>query len=206
MLVATVWQSALWPSNHVPGAIAIGAVLIVCGLVARQAPRALLATGAFALLVGVVIAGYPWQGHYLRERYTFNPGFNYLGRTWAFFRGVRHSRVGVVGTFGGFFSYPLYGLDGSNRVQYVALRGPHGSFTQITSCRGWRDAVNAGRFRYLVTTPSRDPWRPKALGPSPAAAWTASDPAARVLLTRRAQGQPITVFELHGRLSSAACG
>jgi hypothetical protein len=113
--------------------------------------------------------------------------------------------VAVAGTFGGFFSYPLYGVDDSNRVQYVGRHGAHGSLTPIGSCGAWRSALNRGGYRYVVITPSRDPWRPKLLSYSPEGAWTASDPAARVVYTRLALGQRITVFELSGRMDPASC-
>ncbi len=159
-----------------------------------------------ALLIALAAAGYPWQQHYLRGRYAFHPGVSSLAKAWALFRGVHGARVGLVGTFGGFFSYPLVGTADSNHVQYIAKRGPHGSFTALTTCQQWRTAVNAGHYRFLLTTPARDPWRPKALQASPEGAWTASDPNARLLYTRRAAGQRISVYELRGRLDPRACG
>ena len=102
----------------------------------------------------------PLQGHYLRGRYAYQPGVSYLAKVWALFRTVHDARVGVVGTFGGFFSYPLYGLDLSNHVTYVAQRGPNGSFTPIATCARWRSQVNADHLKYLITTPARDPWHP----------------------------------------------
>jgi hypothetical protein len=197
--VATLAQSNLWPSGHLAPAIAIGVVAAALTLTGRS--RVALA----AFLAVAVVGGYFLQRHYLRGRYTFQPGVSYLAHTWAFFRGVHHARVGLVGTFGGFFSYPMYGLDDSNRVQYIAHRGPHGSFTPIGTCAEWRAAVNAGNYRYVVTTPARDPWHPKQLDPSPEAGWTASDPAARVLYARQAVGQPISVFELRGPLDPRTC-
>jgi hypothetical protein len=113
--------------------------------------------------------------------------------------------VGVVGTFGGFFAYPLDGLDDSNRVQYLAMRGPHGSFTPIATCAQWRSAVNDAHLTYLVTTPARDPWHPRILSPSPEDAWTASDPAARPVFTALAKGQPIAVYRIRGQLDPASC-
>jgi hypothetical protein len=100
----------------------------------------------------------------------------------------------------------LWGPDDSNRVQYIAARGAHGSFTAISSCRQWRAAVNAARYRYVVTTPARDPWHPKQLHPSPESGWTGSDPAAHLVLSRKATGQPISVYEIQGRLNPARCG
>ena len=174
--------------------------MIVAGVARRSPPAA----AAVAALI-VVIAGYPLQRHYLHRRYAYQAGVSSLAHTWAVFRGIRNARVGVVGTYGGFFSYPYFGLDVSNPVQYVGARGPHGSFTPITSCPAWRRAVNAGRFRYLVTTPARDPWHPKPLHTSPEASWTAGDPAARRIYSKRAFGQEIAVFALSGPLNPSGC-
>ncbi len=201
VLVATLVQARLWPSRQLPGVFAMLAAVALVFAVSRRS--GLTAVVAAALIV--VIAGYPLQRHYLHRRYAYQPGVSSLARTWAIFRAVRDARVGVVGTFGGFFSYPYFGLDVSNPVQYVAAHGPHGSLTPITSCSAWRRAVNAGHFRYLVTTPARDPWHPKPLQPSPEARWTAGDPAAHLIYARRASGQRIAVFVLAGPLNPAGC-
>ncbi|MBV9798155.1 MAG: hypothetical protein JO039_08935 [Solirubrobacterales bacterium] len=220
VLVATLAQPSLWPSRHATVAVLAGfAVLLGASAVlafatgrapgqragARQSPLLALAATAAVALIAAAGAGYALERHYLRGRYTYVPGVSSLSRVWALFRSVHDSRVGVVGTFGGFFSYPLFGLDSSNRVQYVAQRGAHGSFTPIRTCSGWRTAVNDGRYRYLVTTPARDPWHPSTLEPSPEWTWTGSDPAARVIYSQRALGQPIVVYELNGPLDPFTC-
>jgi hypothetical protein len=210
-LAATLIRGSLWPDRHLLGVLLVAAALMVAGVAVlalrlRTPPRAALLGGAVVLIVAGAAAGYGWQRHYVRGRYQFNPGVSYLARAWAMFRDVRGTRVGVVGTFGGFFSYPLFGPDSSNRVEYVGIRGPHGSFAAITSCRRWRKAINAGRFRYVVTTPARDPWHSKRLGTSPEGRWTGSDPHARLVLGRRARGRLIAVYEIRGRLDPAACG
>ena len=193
LIVATLTQTRLWPSHGLLGAVAVGAA----ALVTVRRPRALM----LAIPV-LAIGGYPLQQHYLRARYAFHPGISSLAHVWARFRGIHHARVGIVGTFVGFFSYPLYGVDDSNRVQYIARRGPHGSFTPIGSCREWRLAVDRGRYQWLVTTPARDPWHPHRLGPSPEAGWTAP---ATVVYRQLADGQPITIFRLDGPLDPAGC-
>jgi hypothetical protein len=215
VLIATVAKPSLWPDAHAAGAVGLG--VIALGVVAALSygrsriptgwrfTRALVAAAAALLVLAGAAAGYAWQRHYLRGRYVFRPGVSYLARVWAMFRPIRQARVGVAGTYGGFFSYPLFGDDLSNAVQYIAHHGPHGSFTPIASCPAWRAAVNSGHFRYLVTTPGREFWRPKQLLPAPETRWVASDPNARVLYTRRALGQTITVFELRGSLDPAAC-
>ena len=201
VLVTTLIDARLWPSRQLPGVFAVLAGTLIVAAVARRSGFAAVAAAALI----VVIAGYPLQRHYLHRRYAFQPGVSSLAHTWALFRGIRNARVGVVGTFGGFFSYPYFGLDVSNPVRYVGARGPHGSFTAITSCADWRRAVNAGHFRYLVTTPGRDPWHPKPLQASPEARWTVADPAARRVYSARAFGQQIAVFVLSGPLNPAGC-
>jgi hypothetical protein len=209
VLTATLAQGRLWPSHHVAAALGASAVVVAIGalgvLLARQRTRVPALAAATALVVAGTAAGYSWQRHYLRGRYAFHPGVSYLSSVWALFRDVHDARVGVVGTFGGFFSYPLFGVEDSNRVEYVGARGAHGSFTTIASCSGWRDAVNRGHFDYLVTTPDRDPWHPKPLRPSPEDDWTRPDPAARVVYSRRATGQTISVFALRGPLDATTC-
>ncbi len=220
LLVATLAQARLWPSHHLGVALIIGALVAAAALaaaagrawIARRDGRQLFARpirialiAASVTLLIAVPAGYALQRSYLRGRYVYHPGISHLAPVWALFRRVHDSRVGIVGTFGGFFSYPLYGLDDSNRVLYIGRRGAHGSFTAIRDCAAWRAAVNAGHFDYVVTTPSRDPWHPRTLGPSPEGAWTGTDPAARPAYRAIALGQPIVVYRIRGRLDPAGC-
>jgi len=212
VFAVTVSQPALWPNAHAAGAIAIGvAALVAVALIAlgRQA-RVSLGTALSGAAIALVVlaggaAGYRLQGHYLRGRYAYRPGVSYLAKVWALFRSVHDARVGVVGTFGGFFSYPFYGLDVSNRVQYVAERGPNGSFTPIGTCARWRSQVNADHLKYIITTPARDPWKPNVLTPAPETRWTATDPAATPVFKEQALGQPIVVFRITGPLDVAGC-
>ncbi len=209
-LLATLIRPSLWPDRHVLGVALVAAALLLAGLALvafrlRAPSRVLVLCGAAVLLIAGAAAGYGWQRHYLRGRYQFNPGVSYLSHVWAYFRGVHDARVGVVGTFGGFFAYPLWGPDDSNRVQYIGARGPHGSFAAIASCPQWRRAINDGRYDYVVTTPARDPWHPKRLSRSPEDRWTGSDPNAQLVLSRRALGQRIAVYRILGPLNPRAC-
>ncbi len=208
--VATIAHVALWPGRHAAGAAALGGAILAAGLIVtalrrlRSARIAGLAAAALLACAGAA-AGYPWQRHYLRGRYVYQPQISHLSVAWAYFRGVHHARVAVAGSYGEFFDYPLFGLDDSNRVEYVAQTGPHGSFTRIPGCRAWRAAVNRGHFRYLLTTPERDFWNPAQLRPAPERGWTIGDPAARVVFQEQVTGQPVDLFELSGPLDPSRC-
>jgi hypothetical protein len=212
LLIVTLVQGRLWPQRQLLGALGIGAAVVLVGwaiasgLFARLRVRRALLFGALAaLLLAGAAGGYAWQKRYLRGRYAFQPGISYLGHVWAMFRSIHDARVALVGTYGSFFAYPLYGLDDSNRLEYVGNRGPNGSFTPIATCAAWRSALNAGHFQYVVTTPGRDPWRRKRLTFSPEGGWTGSDPAARRIYTKLATRQRIAVYRLAGPLNSAGC-
>ena len=210
LLAAALSYTRWWPSAHLPAQLAVaGAVLAAAAAPAltRRRPRLRrpLALGAAALAALLLVLGHSGQRDYFRHRYTFVRAIAARSQMWAQFRTVHGARVGIVGTYGGFFAYPLYGLDASNQVSYLARRGPHGSLSAIASCPAWRAAVNAARLDYLVTTPGRDPWHPHAVYPSPERHWTANDPAVRVTFSRSAGGQPITVFRIRGMLNPAHC-
>jgi hypothetical protein len=145
--------------------------------------------GALAL---VAVAGWQTRGEYLRVRYaSAQPGMPAVF-DWA--RDVRDERIGIAGFFQ---QYPLYGLDLSNRVQYVGREGDHGAFFEIGDCRAWRRAVHAGRYRFVVTSAAfaADREEPRQAG------WTRTDPSATEVL----QSGLASVFELEGRLTTEGC-
>jgi hypothetical protein len=205
LLVAALSYTRWWPSAHLAAQLAVGAAVLVVAVASRSNLHRPLALVAAAAAVVLIVLGHAGQRDYFRHRYTFVRAIAARSQMWALFRGVHGARVGVVGTYGGFFAYPLFGLDDSNRVSYLARRGPHGSLSAITSCPAWRVAVNAARLDYLVTTPGRDPWHPHTVPPSPERGWTATDPAVRVVFSRSAGGQPITVFRIQGPLDPHRC-
>jgi hypothetical protein len=211
---ATADRASLWPHQHYRAAIVFGVVILASGMAVVWAPLALtrwrasriaLVTGAVILLGASAAAGYPWQQRYLRRWYGPKPKTSELARVWDYFRGIRDARIGLVGTYGEFFSYPMMGQDDSNRVQYIARHGPHGSFIPINSCQEFRRAVSAGHFRYLITTPTRNFWDPHRLAFSPEGGWTISDSNARLLFSYLAAGRRVSVFRLSGMLDPGEC-
>ena len=113
----------------------------------------------------------------------------------------RRRRGERIGIDGGELHYPLFGTDLSNHVQYVGRDEPDGGFARIVTCPEWRSAINAGRYRYVITVP----WGIQSLSPgepSPQAGWTASDPAAEVVLR---PGADMTIFRVDGPMDPRAC-
>ena len=156
LFVATPGLRNMWTANYdLSGAHAAVLPLILVMVIVVLRPWSLIPLGrplvrvtaaALALslvLVGVAV-GYSGTQDYLRHRYTDKYGRLAIYKVWRWARGLHHTRIALAGTFGWFFSYPLWGLDDSNRVGYMGQRGAHGSFRPITSCRVWRTALNRG--------------------------------------------------------------
>jgi hypothetical protein len=148
-----------------------------------------------AVAVLAIAIGYPIQRHYLQNRYadpTFStPGLNAAFR-WA--QGIDDARIATTSTR----QYPLFGADLSNRVTYVGEERPHGGFTAPTTCRRWRQLLNAGHYDYVIAT--RDRTEPNKPAYPPTARWTAASSAAVVL-----RKPPTVVYKLKGPLDPAAC-
>jgi hypothetical protein len=152
--------------------------------------------GLTVAVMAAVAIGYPIQRHYLQNRYA-DPTFTTPGLDAAFkwAQGVSDARIATTSTR----QYPLFGRDLSNRVDYVGEEQPHGGFTAPTTCRRWRELIDAGRYDYVVASRDRlEPGEP----PYPVTArWTAA-PGAKVVL----RTPPTVVYELTRPLDPAACG
>jgi len=149
------------------------------------------------VLVALILAaaGYPVQRHYLPERYagpTFTtPG---LDAAFAWAQGIDGARIATTSTR----QYPLYGRDLSNEVDYVGEERAHGGLVAPTTCRRWRQLLNAGNYDYVVATRDRiEPGKPVY---PPSASWTA-DPNAEPVLRK----SPTVVFRLRGKLPPSSC-
>jgi hypothetical protein len=213
LFVATVALRRVWtPDYNLGGAhAAVVLVLVVVVIVVlrpwsllqlrRPLVRAIAATLALALVLAGVAFGYSGTQDYLRRRYTDNYGPDGVYKVWRWARGLRHAHIALVGNFGWFFGYPLWGIDDSNRVVYMGQRGPHGSFRPITSCRAWRTALNRGHYQYVVTSANRVFFTTRLVH-SPEVDWTRTDPAARLVLS---PNRAIQVFRLSGPLQPDRC-
>lgn len=214
-LAATQFDPTMWPTENGPataqpvagtaawaGATLGGFVLVGAAAAAwlrrvRPARHALVG-GMVGVAAATIGLGWAAQHVYFKDRYANLAQLPTIAR-WA--RGVHDSRIATVGVF---LQYPLYGSDLSNRVQYIGKHGPHGAFSPIETCPEWREALNAGRYRYVLVAPDGFP----DIGPKPApeAAWTESDPAAHLVLRDRRPGAAeARLFRIKGRLDTSGC-
>jgi hypothetical protein len=209
VLAFTVGSLVQWQQGHTKGAV--GAAVLV--LVAAAAIWFLRSRGALwqttrtgvrvavvtVLLALVALAGYGEQRHYITHRFENSFGFQDLSGALRWARDVRDARIAVAGIRGVFTQYPFYGTDLSNRVQWLGVRGPHDSYARIPNCREWRQAIDAGRYGYVVTT--FDPYLPDDLHNTPEGRWTQADPNATVIV----HDGPVRIFELRGPLDPKGC-
>jgi hypothetical protein len=135
----------------------------------RSLPRRLVVPAAAVLALAVVVGGWREARSYLSTRYRIPVLEEPLEPVAAVLAKVHGARIAVSG-----FSqtYPLYGADLSNRVDFPATRVDGTRFVAPESCRTWLTALERGGYGYVVAgQPGGQP--------SPAAAWTRRYPGAR---------------------------
>ena len=173
-----------WPSGTILPAVIVLAVAAALAYLVVRRPRALV--GASAALLAVVALWFA-QRHYLEHRYV-GVGLD-ADAVNVYFRDVHDARIVV---FGSDETYPMFGLDLSNRVARgdVPVVDVHGD-----DCRGWRSNLR-DRADYVVMTQFGFGYFVK-----PPDAVIADDPAAHVVL--RAGNS--TVYRIDGAFDPATC-
>ena len=177
-------------------------VVLVGVLVARSSgSRATFAIVGCCLLLFGAAAGWVIERSYLDKRYANvanHVPYGSAPRTelvglYGWVRGVSNARIGLNGLG---ISYPFFGADLSNTVDYVAHEGPNGNFDEATTCREWRQLLDDGKYDYVVISPNAS----NAPEP-PSADWTRSDPAAQLIL----QAGKASVYRVHGTFNPDTC-
>jgi hypothetical protein len=187
---ANAWSDGRGTALWVAAAVIVAAIAAVA---VRDTRSVSLRVGAAVLVAAVVaVGGRHVERRYLAGRYAHDS--TELGQAFAWARSVRHQRIAVAGTPD---QYPFYGVDLSNHVDYMGVRGPHGAFSAFASCGEWRQALARGRYRYVVAFPAvkAAPEQP------PEAQWTRTDPSARELL----RAGRASVFRLDGPVTLGGC-
>jgi len=189
----------------IPWAALIGIVIVGApvglALLARRSGGLAVAAG---VALAVVIAGVGWarQDNYFAHRYDRAEDFRFdldAAVRWA--KPTSNLRIAVAGTSGAYNQYGFYGDDLTNYVQYVGRHLPEADFRAITGCGPFREAVNAGHYDYLITTPALDLNNPATARPSPEGGWVHGDPAVQKVL----ESGRVTVFRINGPLTPSGC-
>lgn len=186
----------------------VGAIVVLTALGAAARYHVFrfsaLLLGSAAVIAGAAF-GWPVTRRYLADRFSlghfaYSEGRNATAvrNVFAWAQPLHRRRIGLEG---GEIQYPLYGADLSNYVQYLGQTESNGGFTRIESCRGWRRAINQGRYDFVMTVPwgSESNSRPMV---SPQTAWTRADPAATTILH---PGAGVTVFAITGMMHPSLC-
>lgn len=139
--------------------------------------------------VGSVLA----RRTYLANRYHEYAGvLTYFDLSWADrFSG---ERIGVAGTY---FSYPMYGADHSNYVQFIGRVLPRAAWAKVATCEEWRRTINDERFTLVVVANGLF-----SAEPAVDLAWTGDDPAAQKIYER----ESVRVFRINGQMEPDGCG
>jgi hypothetical protein len=187
------------------------AVLLVWSTRSRRVTAAVLG----GLLVIAVTAGWAVERSYLQRRYSNaarNLPYGSAPRTElvALYRWVSNVSDARIALNGLGISYPFFGEDLSNTVDYIGHRGAHGDFDEVRDCSEWRRLLNEGDYDYVVISPdaftgSKRDMQPRVgrNDPEPVtAAWTRSDPAAAVQEVRAGKA---SVFHVVGKFDETGC-
>ncbi len=159
----------------------------------------------------MILAGFPLQQNYLRDRYVTSAG-SALPSFASWFQHESNIRVGVIGSFS-YLQYPFYGKNLSNYVQYLGVRGPHGTYSTFGSCKTWRQAIGNGRYSYvLFTTGVVSKKSELSSAAVPEMGWTASDRDAKVVLGGQLRTAPpfpgylgYTLYKVGSHFSTDGC-
>ncbi len=180
----------------------LGVMVVLTRVVPRRPSRVLVASGC-ALLLGIgAFGGWLVQHSYLSDRYAgvahdapyASAPRPELAALYGWVRHVSDARIALAGLG---ISYPLFGADLSNHVQYVGHEAPHGAFDRVRSCREWRQRLNDGRYDFVVVSANAR----GAIEPVEAR-WTRSDPAAAPVL----HVGTASVFRVSGAFGTSGCG
>jgi hypothetical protein len=211
----TVLTTPRWYPGFIVGTIFLTLALVWApgglGLLRsrRQASRAVVAVAGAAVLFLAVVLGRAQQVQYAEHHYTKSTLFLGEGapqKAYDFARLQHDKRIGIVGSSEIIFGqYGFYGADLSNRVQYIGVPGPNGTYRLATTCRQFRHQINAGDYDYLILSKFTQD-STEADYSYPIYAWVKSDPALKLVIAEPTiYPQPDYVFKVNGKLNPAGC-
>ena len=211
----TVLTTPRWYTGYIFGTIFITLALVwvpaglVLGRVRGHFGRGIVAAVAVVLLLFAVVLGRAQQVQYADHHYTKSTLFLGEGgpqKAYDFARGLRDQRIGISGSSEIIFGqYGFYGAHLDNRVKYIGVPGPHGTYRLATTCQAFRRQINAGDYDYLIISeftqdsPGAEYWYPIYR-------WVKDDPALKLVVAEpKIVPQPDYVFKVDGKLDPAGC-
>jgi hypothetical protein len=197
-LVSTLF-SAIGPWRTIPTEFRRSGlfVLVLCvaaGIVLLRAksPGRVLACGAAIAAVVVLVAGFWVQRRYFDDRYVARSPTNHTAvDRWA--HDVAGRRIATVGIS---MSYPLYGTEQTNQVDYLGVDHGDGSFTSLPDCHALLRAIDDGGYDFVVAGPFKT-----GLENAPEREWLHTDDRAKSLFVDGG----VEVFEITGSLRADNC-
>jgi hypothetical protein len=213
--VITVLTTPRWYPGFIVGTIFIVLALVWApsalslGRVRGKASRPLVA-GAIALVVLLaVVLGRAQQVQYADHHYTKTTLFLGEGgpqKAYAFAQRQHDKRIGIAGSSEIIFGqYGFYGNDASNRVKFIGVPGPDGTYRLATTCKAFRREINAGDYDYIIISEWTQDSEEVPYS-YPIYEWVKRDPALELLIAEPGiVPQPDYVFKVKGELDPAGC-
>jgi hypothetical protein len=218
-LAAVYWITVLTTPHWAPGYI-VGTVFITLALVwvpsalslgrvRGEVSRPLVGAAIAAVLLLAIVLGRAQQVQYADHHYTRTTLFLGEGgpqKAYAFAQRVKDRRIGIAGSSEIIFGqYGFYGNDASNRVKFIGVPGPDGTYRLATSCQAFRRQVNAGDYEFLIIS-ERTQDSEEVPYSYPIYDWVKGDPALDLLIAEPGiVPQPDYVFRVDGKLDPATC-
>jgi hypothetical protein len=211
----TVLTTPRWYPGYIVGTVILTAALVwlpaslTLGRVRGSMSRVVVAGACVAMLLLAVTLGRAQQVQYANNHYK-NP-LPFLGEggpreAYSFARKLENQKIGIIGSSEIIFGqYGFYGGKLNNEVDYIGVRGPHGSNRLPEDCRTFRRLINAGEYDYLIMSEwTQD--SPDAEFSFPIYSWVKNDPALKLVVAEPAiVPQPDFVFKVNGKLDPAGC-
>ncbi|CAN5501348.1 hypothetical protein BH20ACT15_BH20ACT15_12710 [soil metagenome] len=199
---AYIWDE---PFASIPVAAAMGLVFVCVpvGLMLLGRRSALLAAGAgTAAVLAIAAIGWERSDDYFDSRYSNPEDLRFqIDDAVAWARDTSGERIGVAGLSGAYNQYVFYGDELSNHVQYIGRKLSSGDFRAVEDCPAFVDAVAAGDYEYVVTTPELDLNAPATAKASPEGGWLRRVAGADEILR---EGR-VSVFRIDAEPDSADC-
>ena len=211
----TVLTTPRWAPGYILGTVFLTLALVwvpaalAMGRSRRTVSRMAVAGAAIAVVFFAVVLGRAQQVQYAEHHYTKTTLF--LGEggpqdAYAFAQKKKDTKIGIIGSSEIIFGqYGFYGNDASNHVEYIGVRGPHGSNRLPEDCRTFRRLINEGDYEYLIISQATQD-SPAAEYFFPIYRWIKDDPALELVLEEpEIIPQPDYVFKVNGELDPAGC-